>query len=203
MHENNDSYDLARESKIALAESTESYLPLVKDLDPSQVEKIYDLLTNSGENETYVNQMVRGVTGQETLYPSQRLVLAPANAIENSGRALIDLVNPSSWSRICGSLGRIFSGEFVDTIKACFVIFYDKLGPTEKAAFAAEFAASIPLMNAMVARFTGILMHLVRAKEVMMATKTLTLNQVVNQALSKYTLAFDAAQDISSVSKEN
>lgn len=172
---------------------------IVDSMSPEHVQRLYDLMTNSGENETYVNQIVKNATwyyaGETELKDCQRLLLAPANGIENVGRFIASLFTQQGRESVANGVKFVFDENFTTAMQEAFEVFYNRLSTMQKTIFVTEVMSSSLLFSAAISRFAGFLAQARRVKTVMVGELGLKTTAVTSAGVGLSAKLMDGILD--------
>lgn len=133
----------------------QEYQETIANLSKNDVSEIYLLLVNEGDHETEVNKLVRNFTDQEKLEDYQKLLLAPANGIENVVGFFCSLLTKQGYVDIANGIKNI--NETPETLKALWDVFYNQLSPTQKLSVAVEYGTNTVALGQIAAKLAQIL----------------------------------------------
>lgn len=131
-----------------------------------------NLLLNSARYDTYVNKFVKHFTEQEKLEDYQRVLLAPANGIENVINFFCSLLTQEGRTDIVEGIQNIT--ESPEVLKDIWEVFYDKLTPTQKLTVGIEYGANVFVLGKVVSRILKILTVLAKRKGILLSGAAVT-----------------------------
>ncbi|MEI7510838.1 MAG: hypothetical protein WCJ84_01630 [Candidatus Peregrinibacteria bacterium] len=163
-----------------------------------QQQKIKNFLLHDGEYQTIVNQGVLGWTNQQKLEDWQKLILAPANSIENViasiGNIVISPFTEEGRSSIMQGFQAIQQSPKI--VQDIFSVFWNALTPAEKSTVLLEMASGSAFTYSLITKISKMIKVMNREgpKNVSL-TKRLSLASAVGAGLNP---AVSVAQTVNS-----
>lgn len=117
------------------------YKEAIEWLSEQDVNTIVNLLLGSWKYDSYVNMFVKHFTWQEELQDNQRLLLAPANWIENTINFFCSLFTQKGRQDIVKWIQNVT--ESPEILRIIWEVFYKRLNSTQKVAVWVEYWTNV------------------------------------------------------------